>query len=167
MHCCSLQSLVCQTASHQTVRRREHLCLTVLWVITNSSTHTSLLSSVICTPTASHQTVRRGEQCAASAFVVTNSTNTHNYCFSQSLGRRRLAIKLLEEESSCALQVPLLLSLATRQTKKPGGVTVSYALSLTLCPIYSHTRAHTQCSLSLSVSYVYTQRAHTHTPDTI
>lgn len=40
----------------------------------------------------------------------------------QSVGRRRLAIKLLEEESSCALQVPLLLSLATRQpSKKPGG----------------------------------------------
>jgi len=50
----------------------------------------------------------------------------------QSLGRRRLAIKLLEEESSCALQVPLLLSLATRQTKKGGeiwqGVAVARAL---------------------------------------
>ena len=30
----------------------------------------------------------------------------------QSVGRRRLALKLLEEESSCALQVPLLLSLS-------------------------------------------------------
>mmetsp|Transcript_11428 Transcript_11428/g.29770 ORF Transcript_11428/g.29770 Transcript_11428/m.29770 type:complete len:737 (+) Transcript_11428:2-2212(+) len=38
----------------------------------------------------------------------------------QSVGRRRLAIKLLEEESSCALQVPLLLSLATRPAKKTG-----------------------------------------------
>jgi hypothetical protein len=54
-------------------------------------------------------------------------------CRMQAVGRRRLALLLLEEESSCALQVPLLLSLASSVPAGGASLRPAGAYSFVVC----------------------------------
>ncbi len=54
-------------------------------------------------------------------------------CRMQAVGRRRLALLLLEEESSCALQVPLLLSLASSVPAGGANLRPAGAYSFVVC----------------------------------
>lgn len=68
--------------------------------------------------------------CAGHIFCVSADSHQHAFCLArvvcwfalQSVGRRSLAIKLLEEEPSAAQQVPLLISLSKgASTTSSGG----------------------------------------------